>query len=71
MSRARNTMAGRALFGLAVLATLAFGARQAAAAPETGAGAARVCSTTRCNSLCIKAGFTAGYCYDGYDCICY
>src|SRR5687768_4305484 len=43
MNRVRNTM-----FGLAVLSALAFGARQVAAAPPLDAGAARVCSSTRC-----------------------
>lgn len=70
MDRVRNTTVGRGLFGMVVLAALAFGAREATATPAAGAATARVCSPTRCNSLCIKAGYETGYCYGGYDCVC-
>lgn len=71
MNRVRSGLAGPGVFGLAVMAALAFGAHQAAAAPVASAGAVRACSNTQCNALCQRIGGDYGYCYGGYDCVCY
>ncbi|HEX2187585.1 MAG TPA: hypothetical protein VHG51_01745 [Longimicrobiaceae bacterium] len=69
MGHARNTKVGRGLFGMVVLAVLAFGAREATATPASPTDTARVCSNSRCQYLCTKAGYSDGFCY-GVDCIC-
>ncbi|HEY0015684.1 MAG TPA: hypothetical protein VGC13_05175 [Longimicrobium sp.] len=71
MRLVRNTVVGRGLFGLAMVAALAFGASQAAAAPAAEKSAERACGPTWCNNICIRGGFEGGYCYGGYDCVCY
>ncbi len=69
MYRVRNKVAGQGMFAAAIIAALAFGANQAAA--TAAAETARACSDRWCNNLCVSAGFSGGYCYGGYDCVCW
>jgi hypothetical protein len=58
-----------AVFSSAVAATLAFGARQAVAAPQGGTGGgARACVDESCDGACIAKGFSGGVCNPGCHC---
>ena len=69
MSRVRNKMVGRGLFGLAVLGALAFGSTQAASSPTTSIQKAAACTYLSCRNMCIAAGRPSGYCEYGI-CLC-
>jgi hypothetical protein len=61
------------LFGAGVMAVLAFGGTQAAAAPSSaGAGdEARACNPTGCNASCRAQGGISGRCTDAGLCACF
>jgi hypothetical protein len=59
----------RRVIGVAVVATLGFGATQALASPAEAAEAA-ACDVVKCRANCKAQGQTSGACFEG-QCICY
>lgn len=59
----------KAVFSLALVSTLGFGASQALASPQPAKTAA-ACSASYCNSHCLRTGYAEGYCAGG-QCYCY
>lgn len=63
------TLLRNALFSLALVSTLGFGASQALASPRPAKTSAAACSYSYCNSHCLRTGYAEGYCAGG-QCYC-
>jgi len=59
----------QATAGVAMTAALAFGGRQALAAPAAPEGAARACGAATCGTKCFQLGYTHWACWNG-NCQC-
>jgi hypothetical protein len=67
----RDTLAARWLFTTMVAAALAFGARQAVAAPAGTDERAQVCNARLCDRICRAIGAFGGTCTPDGSCVCF